>query len=192
MKWRSDKPLYVNKFKVKQPKPFFRGLIDKLNARLHYVPPEERVPAHVNMVLQAPPVELKNLLVAALFAKKSLDSTRHVDIPFPEKLMASEEPVAEPLREMLRTYVAALEKFQIELSEGETPVAAAAARGMTTWIISLYTLILPGKEQLGLDMWKKLVSVDGDLEDAYRFLLRRDPTDVERSCLTYRPKRFLR
>ncbi len=192
MKWRTNKPLYENKFKVKPPKPFFRGLMDKLNARLHYKPPEERVPAYVDMVLHAPPVELKNLLVAALFAKKTLDSTRHVDISFPDKLMASEGPVAEPLREMLRTYVAELEKFQVELTERETPVGSAAARGMATWIASIYSLILPGLEQQGVDMWKKLVSVEGDLEEAYRFLLRRDPTDAERAYLTYRPARFLR
>lgn len=192
MKQRSNKPLYESKFKVKQPKPFWRGLMDKLNARLHYIPPEQQVLAHVNTVLHASRAELAYLLAAALFAKKSLDSTRHVDIPFPDKLLASEGPVAEPLREMLRAYVGELEKFQIELAEGDTPVTAAAARGMTTWIISLYTLILPSKEQLGLDMWKKLITAEGDLEEAYRFLLRRDPTDAERSYLTYRPKIFLK
>lgn len=192
MRQRSNKPLYENKFKVKPGKTFWRGLIDKLNARLHYIPPEERVLAHINTLRNAPRAELANMFAAALFAKKTLDSTRHIDMPFPDKLLASEGPVSEPLREMLRAYIIELEKFQVELAERDTPVTLAAARGMTTWIISLYTLALPGHEQHGVEMWQKLMTTEDDLDAAYRFLLRRDPTDVERSYFGYRPKIFLK
>ena len=52
-------------------------------------------------------------------------------------------------------------------------------------------LALPGLEPLGREIWTKLVTAEG-IEDAHRFLLRRAPSDIERSYFTYRPALFLK
>jgi hypothetical protein len=192
MRQRSNKPLYENKFVIKQPKPFWRGLFDKINAHLHRVPPEERVTAYAERVRQAKPMELASMLAAALFAKKTLDSTRHIDITFPEKLLASEEPLGEGALELLRRYIEELEKFAVELKERDTSATHGAARGVATWIVSFYSLTLPGHAQHGKDIWRTLVTAEADIEEAHRFLLKRDPTDPERAYFTYRPMIFLK
>jgi hypothetical protein len=171
----------------KKQKSFTQRVLDKIFARLEKKSPEQQVAAHLNDIRNAFRTELSGLLAAALFAKKTLDTTRQVDAPFPDSYFLGTSPIDEAGRAALEAYALALERFRGELIEHDTPVSLAAARGMTTWIASLHSMTIPGLLPHGQEIWSRLMTGEAGLEDAHKFLLRRAPSDVERSYFAYRP-----
>jgi len=149
--------------------------------------PEEQVSEHVTAMRVAFRAELSTQLAATLFAKKTLDSTRYIETPFPDAYFSGEAVIDEAAVPALLAYAAALAKFQTELNERGTPVSLAAAKGLTTWIVSLYALCIPGQMPQARTLWAKLSEGAEGIEDAHTFLLRRAPSDVERTYFNYRP-----
>jgi hypothetical protein len=176
---------------IKEPKSLWRVIMDLLTPRPPRKTPAQFINEHHTALQSALAAELAGNLVAALFAKKTLDTTRQVDIPFPDAYLAGEKPIDEIARAELTAYVAELERFQSELLENDTPVTVAVARGLTTWIASIYTLTEPEMGPKGKDIWQRLLTAEDGIVDGYKFLLRREPTDVERSYFSYRPTVFL-
>lgn len=146
---------------------------------------------HVTAMRVAFRMEVAGQLAAALFAKKTLDTTRQVEMPFPDAYFSGEAPLDEAAIPALMAYAAALVKFQNELNERGTSITTAAAKGMTTWIVSLYAMSIPGLLPQAQELWAKLEHGAEHLEDAHKFLLRRAPSDVERTYFAYRPVALL-
>ncbi len=176
---------------AKKRKPLLFWLYDLIAARVDKKTPEELVRQHVAAMRVAFRTELAGELAAALFAKKTLDTTRQVDAPFPDAYFSGEMPLDDTSAPVLLAYAEALGKFQAELNERQTPISGAAARGMTTWIVSLYAMALPGQLPQAKELWAKLLIGAENLEDAHKFLLRRAPSDVERTYFDYRPTALL-
>jgi len=175
---------------VKKPKGLLQQLLDQFSARRSQPTPEEKVMEHHGTVTRAMRAELGSLLAGALFAKKTLDSTRQVDTPFPDAVMMAEVPLDVAGQTELATYAALLEIFQADCIEHNTPVTLAVARGLNIWIASLYSASIPGLLPRGQEIWARLLEAEDGLEEGYRFLLRREPTELERSYFAYRPALF--
>jgi hypothetical protein len=175
---------------VKERKGFLSSLFDRYSARQKQRTPEETVMEHHGTVSRAMKAELGSLLAGALFAKKTLDTTRQVDMPFPDVYVLGEMPVDAAGQAQLAIYAAQLEKFQSACVEHNTPVTLAVARGLTSWIALLYSAAIPGMLPHGQEIWARLLEAEDALEEGYRFLLRREPTDVERTYFSYRPALF--
>ena len=154
-------------------------------------PNHEQVAAHVVTVRNAFRVETAGLLAAALFAKKTLDTTRQVDAPFPDAYLSGETPLDDAARAQLAAYAAALEKFQAQMFGRDTPMMVATGKGLSTWIATCYAMALPGLFPQAQEIWAKLVTGADGVEEAHQFLLRRAPSDVERVYFTYRPTALL-
>lgn len=176
---------------MKKKKPFLFALADRLFARVDEKTPAQEVTAHLDTVRNAFHTETAGLLAAALFAKKTLDTTRQVETPFPDAYFSGEAAIEDAARAHLAAYAVALGKFQVQLLGRDTPISAAAGRGMTTWIASCYAMSIPGMLPQGQELWAKLVQGADGLEDAHKFLVRRAPSDVERMYFDYRPKALL-
>jgi len=177
---------------LRKRKPFLFQLYDFVAARFEKkLTPEEEVRSHVAEVRMTFRTELSGLLAAALFAKKTLDTTRQVEAPFPDGYFTGELPIDAAAAPALQAYANALVQFQRELNERNTPISLAAAKGMTTWIVTLNAMSNPELLPEAKVLWEKLVTgVDG-VEDAHKFLLRRAPSDVERTYFNYRPAALL-
>jgi hypothetical protein len=176
---------------AKKRKPLLFWLYDLIVARLDKKTPEDLVRQHVAAMRVAFRTELAGELAAALFAKKTLDTTRYIETPFPDAYFTGEVLIDETAAPALLAYAQALVKFQGELNDRGTPVSLAASRGMTTWIVTLYAMSLPGLMPQARELWAKLVIGAEGLEDAHKFLLRRAPSDVERTYFDYRPTALL-
>jgi hypothetical protein len=172
---------------AKKRKPLLFWLYDLIAARLDKKTPEEVVVQHVAAMRVAFRTELAGELAAALFAKKTLDTTRYVETPFPDAYFSGDVAIDAAAAPALMAYAQALVQFQAELNERGTAVSLAAARGMTTWIVTLYAMSLPGLQPQACELWAKLSIGTEGLEDAFKFLLRRAPSDVERTYFEYRP-----
>ena len=176
---------------MRKRKPILFQLYDLIFARLNKKTPAQEVAEHVAAMRVAFRTEVAGQLAAALFAKKTLDTTRQVETPFPEAYFSGDAPLDEAAAAALMSYAAALVKFQGELNARGTSVSLAAARGMTTWIVSLYAMSIPGLLPQAMELWAKLSICADGLEEAHKFLLRRVPSDVERTYFEYRPKALL-
>lgn len=177
---------------IKEQKPWWRQLFDLLGKRMDETSPAAQVGAQLEVVRRALRAELASILAAVLYAKKTLDTTRQVDIPFPDEVFAGDQPIDEAVRAGLTAYAQELARFQAECIARDTVVSAAVGRGLTMWIVSLHAAASPALLPQAREMWAKLVTASDGLEEGYRFLLRREPSDVERSYFTYRPHLFLR
>ena len=177
---------------IKKQKSLLQLLMDKFSSRTEEVSPADQLAAQLEVVRRAGPSELGGILAAALYAKKTLDTTRQVDIPFPDAVFAGDQAIDETVRAGLVAYAAELEEFQAECIAHDTPLSGAVARGLPTWIVSVHAAASPALMPQACEMWAKLATADDHVEEGYRFLLRRDPSDVERSYFTYRPQLFLR
>jgi hypothetical protein len=162
-------------------------LLKMLFKRTEAKAPADRVREHLAIVRNAQGAELSAWLCAALFAKKTLETTRQVDEPLPDKYLLGQAPIDAAAQAALTAYAAALEKFQVALVERATSQSIAAARGLATWIPTFHAMADPGGLPEAREMWSKLLEGEGGLEEAFKFLLRRLPTDVERIYFSYRP-----
>ena len=129
-------------------------------------------------------------LAAAVLAKKTLDTTRQVDQPFPEQYFDGTAPVDDAARATLTAYARALQKFQHDLEDAEISIGMAVVRGVPTWIACCFILTDPALLPYGKEIWAVLVENEADVEPAHKFLTRREPSDVERSYFKYRPAVF--
>jgi hypothetical protein len=177
---------------LRKRKPFLFQLYDWIAARFEKkLTPEEEVRSFVAQVRVTFRTELSGLLAATLFAKKTLDTTRQVDAPFPDAYFTGELPIDAAAAPVLQAYAAALEQFQRQLNDRNTPTSLAAAKGMSTWIVTLHAMSIPGLLPQAQVLWEKLITGAEGVEDAHKFLLRRAPSDVERTYFSYRPKALL-
>ncbi len=175
---------------AKKTKSLTMRLIDMVFSRVDKLSPEEEVAAHLARIRVAPPGDLAGELAAALFAKKTLDTTRQVDDPFPDDYFSGAAPIDAPACAVLMAYAAALEEFRIALLERNTTPSLAVAKGLMTWIASLHTMATPGMLPKGREMWARLAEAGARVEEAHKFLLRREPTEVDQTYFAYRPAIF--
>ncbi len=136
------------------------------------------------------PTGLAGELAAALLAKKSLDTTKQVSVPFPEEYFTG-RPVDAEGRETLQIYEQKLQRFREQLVHRNTIFTISVARGVSVWITSIHTLMHPELRPKGQDLWARLMRGEPELEGAYFMMLRRDITDVEREYMKFRPSVFL-
>ncbi len=172
-------------------KSLIMQLVDMVVARVDEKSPEEQVRAHIEAVHGAFRTELSGFVAAALFAKKTLDTSRQVELPFPDAYLSGEAPLDAAAQVTLRDYAIELEKFQAALLKRDTAVSLAVAKGLTTWIVTFYAMTIPGLMPLAHDLWTRLDQGYEGVEDAHKFLLRRAPSDVERVYFSYRPMAFI-
>lgn len=151
-------------------------------------PPQRQVAEYMGQVRSCFPTELASLLAAALLAKKSLDTTRQVDVPFPETYFNGTADIDDAALAELRAYEQKLQDFREQLVRHNTIFSLGVARGISVWIASIHTLANADLRADGLDLWERLTRGEDQLEEAYRMLLRREITDVERVYMQYRPK----
>lgn len=133
------------------------------------------------------PTGLAGELAAAMLAKKSLDTTKQVDVPFPEGYFTGAQPVDDEALTTLRAYEAKLQRFREQLVYRDTPFSNSVARGVSVWITSIHALTHPELRANGLELWGRLMQGEPYLEDAYHMMLRRDVTDIEREYMKFRP-----
>ncbi len=162
-------------------------LFDKLFGDIEERAPTDVVQEHAVKVRNASGGELAGLLAAALFAKKTLDTTRQVDDPFPDKYVLGEAPIDAAAQGELTAYAVALERFQVALIERDSARSLAVARGLNTWIATFYAMARPETLPQAREMWAKLIQGHEGLDEAFKLLLRRLPSDVELTYFKYRP-----
>ena len=134
--------------------------------------------------------ELAGTLAAAAHAKKTLDTTRMVDVPFPMDILGGEVPMDDAARARLIAYIRQLRQFKAYCLGQGTVMTTAIARGLDIWIVTFLTLVLPNMDA-GREIWALLVRGAAHVEGAFRFMTRRQPSDVEREHMAYRPKVML-
>lgn len=137
------------------------------------------------------PGERSSTLAAAMLAKKSLDSTRQVSVPFPEEYLDGSKSIDSIAREFLHSYVKELQKLHGEMVRFNSLFSLAVAKGLSTWIVSLHILTRPELLPEGREAWALMLRAEKGAEEAYQMLLRRQLSDADKACLTYRPIVFL-
>lgn len=147
----------------------------------------ERQVADYFAELSLSPTGLAGELAAAMLAKKSLDTTKQVDVPFPEDYLTGARAIDEAALTTLRTYEAKLQRFREQLVYRDTIFSISVARGVSVWITSIHALVHPELRSKGIELWGHLMKGEPYLEDAYHMMLRRDVTDVEREYMKFRP-----
>ena len=73
------------------------------------------------------------------------------------------------------------------LLDRDSAVSLTVAKGLTTWIMTFYAMIIPGMLPQARELWARLNQGYEGVEEAYKFMLRREPSDVERAYFDYRP-----
>jgi hypothetical protein len=152
--------------------------------------PQELVDAYLASLHEASTDALAGMLAAAMQAKKALDTTRIVDVPFPVDILSGEAALDAAGRQRAVHYISELRRFQQKCVAEGTILTTAVAKGLDVWIITLLTLTLPDRP-VGAEMWSYLVRGETGVEAAWRFIMRRDITDLELEYMTYRPRLFV-
>ncbi|MBD24519.1 MAG: hypothetical protein CMG46_05880 [Candidatus Marinimicrobia bacterium] len=137
------------------------------------------------------PGERSSILAAAMLAKKSLDSTRQVSVPFPEEYLDGSRTIDSVACEFLHSYLQELQKLHGEMVRFNSLFSLAVAKGLKTWIVSLHILTRPELLPEGREAWALMLRAEKGAEEAYRMLLRRQLSDVDKAYLAYRPLVFL-
>lgn len=148
--------------------------------------PERQIVDHF-AELSHSPTAMAGELAAALLAKKSLDTTKQVDVPFPEAYFTGVRSIDDEALTILRTYEKKLQRFREQLVYRDTTFTNSVARGVSVWITSIHALVHPELRPKGLELWGRLVQGEPFLEDAYHMMLRREITDLEREYMKFRP-----
>ena len=149
-------------------------------------PPERQIDDYF-AELPNSPTGLAGELAAAMLAKKSLDTTRQVDVPFPEDYFAGTRLVDEDGRQALYIYEQKLQTFREQLVHRNTVFTNSVARGVSVWITSIHALMHDDLRPRGHELWARLLKGEDHLEEAYHMMLRREITDVEREYMKFRP-----
>ncbi len=126
-------------------------------------------------------------LAAAMLAKKSLDTTKQIPVPFPEDYFTGARAIDEEGLATLHIYEQKLQRFREQLIHRNTIFTISVARGVSTWITSIHALRNPDLRARGEDLWSRLVRGEPHLEEAYFMMIRREITDVERHYMRFRP-----
>ena len=150
-------------------------------------PPEQLIDVHLAKLRRASAGELAGTLAAAILAKKTVDTTRMVEAPFPEAHLDGSALIDEAARAQLIAYVSDLRRFRRICAESETILRMSVAKGLDTWMATISAIAVPGQIDKARELWRLLMQGEPTLEAAYRFMVRRAPTDVEMSYMTYRP-----
>ena len=148
--------------------------------------PERQIDDHF-AELPNSPTGLAGELAAAMLAKKSLDTTKQVDVPFPEDYFAGARIVDEAGRQVLYVYEQKLQTFREQLVHRNTVFTNSVARGVSVWITSIHALMHDDLRPRGHELWARLLKGEDHLEEAYHMMLRREITDVEREYMKFRP-----
>ena len=155
------------------------------------VPPAKHVARVSTRIANAYKTELAGIFATVLLAKKTFDATRQVDLPFPERYFDGTAPIDEAARAELMAYAAALQKFYEQCEDGDTPLSYATAQGVDVWIASVYGLALPDLTLEVRRMWEQLVKGEEGVEESFKLVIRRDPSDLDREYFKYRPKALI-
>jgi len=148
--------------------------------------PQKQVEDHF-AELPNSPTGLAAELAAAMLAKKSLDTTKQVNVPFPESYFVGAQAIDEEGLAALRTYERKLQIFREQLVHHNTIFTISVARGVSVWITSIHALVEPELRPRGIELWARLIRGESEMEEAYRMMLRREVTDVEREYMKFRP-----
>lgn len=155
---------------------------DALRART----PQRQIEDHF-VELPNSPTGLAGELAAAMLAKKSLDTTKQVDVPFPEEYFLGTLAIDEAGIVVLQTYERKLQMFREQLVHRNSIFTISVARGVSVWITSIHALVHPDLRPKGIELWSRLTKGEAELEEAYHMMLRREITDVEREYMKFRP-----
>lgn len=153
--------------------------------------PQRQVDDHM-MELPNSPTGLAGALAAAILAKKSLDTTKQVDVPFPEDYFTGARSIDDEARATLHAYEQKLQRFREQLVSRNSIFTDSVARGVSIWITSIHALLHADLRPKGEQLWGRLMTGEGDLESAYHMMLRREITEVEREYMKFRPTALLR
>jgi hypothetical protein len=105
-------------------------------------------------------------------------------------ILDGQVPLDDAARARLVTYIRELRRFKAYCLAQGTIMTTAVARGLDIWIVTCLTLVLPNMDA-GREIWALLVRGAPHVEGAFRFMTRREPSDVEREHMAYRPKVML-
>lgn len=151
------------------------------------LPPQQELAVFLEGLRRMSAAELGGVLAGAAQARKTLDSTRIVSMPFPLEHFGGALPLDGTATESLLEYLSEMKRFKAVCLAEASILTISVARGLDVWIATVWALTLPAVEA-GREMWAMLAQGEGNVESAYRFMVRRDLTDVERDYLTYRPR----
>src|SRR5947209_1194654 len=149
----------------KQKKPLERWLT-KLQRRFSQKTPAQHVEALHERVLAAFRGELAGLLASTLLAKKTLDTTRQVELPFPDAAFDGDGALDAQIRAALEAYVKALQEFHERCIDAELPLSYATATGVDVWIASAYALLDPALKPKVSEIWQRLSQMQTELGEA--------------------------
>jgi len=194
MKWRTE---IKSGFQPKPKRaPVKKSLTDRLFDFIEsFKPPKstaEKVQDYLTEARGVSHMGRAAMLASALAAKKALDGTRQVEIPFPDHYLNGTTPIDDAARAELAAYAAALEEFAADLVTADTPLTQTVANGVNTWIVTMYSLAIPELTPLGKEIWLKLLEGAPNVDEAHRHLVRRAPTELEIQYFSYRPAALLR
>lgn len=176
----------------KRQAPKFMDQVKRRIAKaLNKKTPAKQVATVSARIINAYRTELAGIFATVLLAKKTFDGTRQVDIPFPDKYFDGTAPVDAAARAELMAYGAALETFQEQCEDADSPLGYATAQGVSVWIASVYGLAIPDLTPEAQRMWAQLVKGEEGVEEAFKLVIRRDPSDMDREYFKYRPKALL-
>lgn len=172
---------------ARKPPKFMEQVKRRIAKALNKKTPAKLVAAVTDRVINAYRTELAGIFATVLLAKKTFDGTRQVDIPFPDKYFDGVAPVDAAARAELMAYGAALEIFQEQCEDSDSPLGYATAQGVSVWIASVYGLAIPDLAPDVRRMWAQLVKGEEGIEEAFKLVIRRDPSEMDRAYFKYRP-----
>lgn len=149
--------------------------------------PAQEAEIYLNPLRSASPDAIAAVLATAVLARKTLDTTRMVATPFPNDELNGQVPLDDAARERLAAYADDLKQFQSVCAASGTTLVRSVGDGLDTWILSVRALAMPNLYDKGREAWALLEKGDAGIEKAYRFMIRREISDVEREYLHYRP-----
>jgi hypothetical protein len=174
----------------RKPKGLIRQLLRKLEIYMAQKPPAAQVDEYMENLQSSFRTQVAATFAMTIFAKKILDATRQVELPFPEAYFDGAAPVDDAGRATLVAYAEALQKFLHVLEDDNAPLSTTVARGLPTWIASCYALADPALFEKGREIWQRLTENQEGLDEAFRMQMKREPSEVERVYFQYRPKVF--
>ena len=166
-------------------------MLRKLEIYMAQKPPTAQLDEYLEIQRSMFRTQVTATLAVAILAKKILDTTRQVDVPFPEAYFDGTAPVDEAGRAALLSYAEALQRFLHVLEDDNMPLAGSVARGLPTWIASCNALADPTQFEKGREIWQRLLENKEGLEEAFKMQIKREPSEVERIYFNYRPAVFV-